>query len=108
MAFKHNENKLRRLYSINVLPDLANPEQPELNEKQSYLEFPYEVKFSMDGVFLAVTQLTGGVKLVKMPPVLNPLEKDQSQADGMPAVGSRDSNSKPVTAQKNQPPERMS
>ena len=55
LAFKHNENKLRRLYSINVLPDLANPEQPELNEKQSYLEFPYEVKFSMDGVFLAVT-----------------------------------------------------
>lgn len=61
----------------------------------------------MDGVFLAVTQLTGAVKLVKMPSVLNPLEKDQSQAD-LPAVGSRDSNSKPVTAQKNQPPERMS
>lgn len=63
----------------------------------------------MDGVFLAVTQLTGAVKLVKMPPVLNPLEKDQSQAD-LPAVGSRDSNSnsKPVTAQKNQAPERLS
>ena len=44
-----------------------------------------------------------------MPPVLNPLEKDQSQAD-LPGVGSRDSasNSKPVTAQKNMPPERMS
>ena len=33
LAFKHNENKLRRLYSLNVMPDLPNPETPEQNEK---------------------------------------------------------------------------
>ena len=32
LAFKHNENKLRRLYSINVMPELANPDAPETNE----------------------------------------------------------------------------
>ena len=41
LAFKHNENKLRRLYSLNLLPELENPEQPELNTRQSYLDFPY-------------------------------------------------------------------
>ena len=60
----------------------------------------------MDGVFLAVTQLTGAVKLIKMPAVLNPLEAEKTQA-GIP--GSRDSaNNKPVTAGKNMAPERMS
>jgi hypothetical protein len=41
---------------------------------------------SLDGVFLAVTQLTGAVKLIKMPPVLNPLdnEKDKSPAEILP------------------------
>ena len=106
LAFKHNENKLRRLYSLNLLPELANPEQPELNEKQSYLEFPYEVKLSMDGVFLAVTLLTGAVKLIKMPPVLNPLEADKSTGE-LP-LGSRDSKEKPVTAAKSNAPERLS
>ena len=78
LAFKHNENKLRRLYSVNLMPDLANPEQPELNERQSYRSFPFECKLSMDGVFLAVTMLTGEVKLLKMPPVLNPLEAEKA------------------------------
>ena len=78
LSFKHNENRLRRLYSINLLPNLANPEQPELNEDQTYLEFPYQVKLSMDGVFLAVTLMNGAVKLIKMPPVLNPLESDKT------------------------------
>lgn len=32
LAFKHNENKLRRLYSFNILPELANPDAPETNE----------------------------------------------------------------------------
>ena len=85
LAFKHNENKLRRLYSLNLLPDLPNPEQPELNEKQGYLDFPYQAKLSMDGVFLAVTLLTGAVKLIKMPPVLNPLDPEKNApgtADG--------------------------
>ena len=34
LIFKHNENKLRRLYSLNILPELENPDQPELNPKQ--------------------------------------------------------------------------
>ena len=106
LVFKHNENKIRRLYSLNLLPELLNPEQPELNEKQSYLDFPYTVKLSMDGVFLAVTQLTGAVKLIKMPAVLNPLDadKEKAPADGVGANGvgaSRDSGpptGKPGTA----------
>mmetsp|Transcript_27083 Transcript_27083/g.33616 ORF Transcript_27083/g.33616 Transcript_27083/m.33616 type:complete len:119 (+) Transcript_27083:522-878(+) len=87
LAFKHNENKLRRLYSLNVMPELANPECPEQNEKQTYHEFPYAVKMSMDGVFLSVTLMNGAVKLIKMPPVLNPLEGDQ-KASELPPLGS--------------------
>lgn len=97
LAFKHNENRLRRLYSVNLLPDLANPEQPELNEDQSYLDFPYQVKMSLDGVFLAVTQLTGAVKLLRMPPVLNPLDADKTPPAGADNPGSRDSMNKPPT-----------
>ena len=79
LIFKHNENKIRRLYSLNTLPELPNPEQPEMNDKQSYLDFPYVVKLSLDGVFLAVTQLTGAVKLIKIPPVLNPLDNEKDK-----------------------------
>lgn len=87
LAFKHNENKLRRLYSLNVMPELANPETPEINERQTYHEFPSAVKLSMDGVFLSVTLMNGAVKLIKMPPVLNPLE-GESKAQEIPPVGS--------------------
>ena len=55
IIFKHNENKLRQLYTVNILPDLQNPEKPELNAGQTYQDFPFEVKLSLDGVFLAVT-----------------------------------------------------
>ena len=91
LAFKHNDNKLRRLYSVNVLPELANPTNPELNDKQTYLEFPYSVKLSMDGVFLAVTLMNGAVKLLKMPPVLNPLEADKVAEPATLNVGSTQS-----------------
>ena len=107
LSFKHNENRLRRLYSINLLPNLANPEQPELNEDQTYLEFPYQVKLSMDGVFLAVTLMNGAVKLIKMPPVLNPLESDKTGTD---VPGTRDSQGKipPNSGGKGSIPERTS
>lgn len=95
LGFKHNENKLRRLYSINVMPDLPNPETPELNERQTYHEFPYAVKLSMDGVFLTVTLVNGAVKLLRMPPVLNPLEPESKGSQDMPQVGSSQSQSKP-------------
>ena len=31
VIFKHNENKMRQLYTINILPELQNPEKPEDN-----------------------------------------------------------------------------
>lgn len=52
---------------------------------------------SLDGVFLAVTLLTGAVKLIKMPPVLNPLDADKTPAQGADIPGSRDSVTKPPT-----------
>lgn len=56
------------------MPDLQNPENPELNSEQKYSKFPFEVKLSLDCVFMAVTLANGEVKLIKMPPILNPLE----------------------------------
>jgi hypothetical protein len=35
-----------------------------------------EVKFSLEGEFLAVTMFTGEVKLLKMPAIICPLEDD--------------------------------
>ena len=32
VAFKHNENKFHHFYSINMCPDLENPESLETNE----------------------------------------------------------------------------
>ena len=61
LAFKHQDCKLRCLYSLNLIPDLANPETPELNADQSYLNFPAEVKLSLDCAFLAVTLASGEV-----------------------------------------------
>jgi hypothetical protein len=55
LIFKHSENKLRQLYTVNILPELLTPEAPEQNAGQTYTEFPFELKFSVDGVFLAVT-----------------------------------------------------
>ena len=57
-----------------MCPGLANQAEPELNEKQSYSKFPYEVKLSMDCVFLSVTLADGEVKVLKMPPILSPME----------------------------------
>lgn len=84
LVFKHNENKLRVLYTINLCPELANPERPELNPNQSYKDMPFKVKLSVDAVFLAVTMLNGAVNLLKMPPILNPLNPEQTiNSDGV-------------------------
>ncbi len=74
MVFKHSDCKFKHLYSLNCVPELANPETPELNVDQKYTKFPYEVKLSLDCVFLAVTLASGEVKIIKMPPILSPLE----------------------------------
>ena len=31
IVFKHNENKMRQLYKINMCPNIENPEKPESN-----------------------------------------------------------------------------
>lgn len=33
VVFKHSDCKFKHMYSFNMCPDLANPENPELNEK---------------------------------------------------------------------------
>lgn len=87
LIFKHNENKLRVLYTINVCPELNNPEHPEMNPNQSYKDLPGKVKLSVDAVFLAVTMLNGAVNLLKMPPILNPLNPEQTfNQDSTPAT----------------------
>jgi len=73
VCFKHNENKLYHLYSLNTCPELENPDQLELNEGQTYLMLPSEVKMSVDGEFLTVTSFDGSVKLIQMPPVFDPM-----------------------------------
>lgn len=74
LIFKHNENKFKQMYNIQGLcPTVANQEDPEATAGQTYDEFPFQVKFSLEGSFLAVTLFTGEVKLLKMPPILNPL-----------------------------------
>jgi hypothetical protein len=56
------------------VPELLNPETPELNSEQKYSKFPFEVKLSLDCVFMAVTLANGEVKIIKMPPILSPLD----------------------------------
>ena len=73
VVFKHSDCKFKHVYSFNMCPELANPETPELNDKQTYARFPYEVKLSVDCVFLAVVLCNGEVKLLKMPQIFNPL-----------------------------------
>ena len=48
LAFKHNENKLQLLYNLNASPNLANPDNLEMNPDQTYLDLPCEVKLSLD------------------------------------------------------------
>lgn len=76
LIFKHNESKMRLLYKINVCPHLPNPDSLETNPDQSYLELPAETKLSLDGLFLTVISFGGEVKLLKMPPILNPLKEE--------------------------------
>ena len=103
VVFKHNDNVMKQMYTINILPDLANPDKPESNADQTYRDFPFEVKLSLDGVFLAVTQMTGDVKVIKMPPILNPLDKHDNPAGGdaaeKPAESKGGAGTKPTSKQ---------
>lgn len=76
IVFKHNENKMYQIYNINTCPDLENPQNPEKNEKQTYTILPCNSSFSLDGEFLQVTSFDGRVRVVKMPPIIDPLPID--------------------------------
>jgi len=67
LCFKHNENKFHHFYSLNMCPELENPDNLEANEGQKYLMLPAEVKLSLEFEFLAVTAFDGSVKVIKMP-----------------------------------------
>ena len=74
LVFKHNENKLKSLYSINVCAALENPDKLEMNEGQTYTMLPSEVKFSLDAEFLSVICFDGSVKVLKMPAIIDPMQ----------------------------------
>ena len=73
VVFKNNENKFRHLYSINMLPEVENLDALEENEGQTYDQLPASVTLSLDCEFLSVTTFNGTVKIIKMPPVLDPI-----------------------------------
>lgn len=76
VVFKNNENKFRHLYSINMLPEVENADALEENEGQSYDLLPASVTLSLDCEFLSVTTYNGTVKIIKMPPVLDPIQNE--------------------------------
>jgi len=80
IVFKHNENKLYNIYSLNVCPELENPDLLEKNDKQSYLVLPHSSKISLDGEFMQVTFFNGRIKLMKLPPILDPIQNEKTQA----------------------------
>ena len=61
LIFKHNENKIRLLYTINTLPAFEHPYAPESVDEVDYKNFPIEAKYSLDGIFMAVTIQNGSI-----------------------------------------------
>jgi len=54
VAFKHSENKLFHLYTLNL-----NSENTGTDPTASYLDLPHSVKLSKDGLFMTVTFYNG-------------------------------------------------
>ena len=79
LVFKHSENKLYHLYSLNTCPHLPNPESLDTNPDQSYLELPCEVKLSYEFGFMSITSFGGEVRVVKLPAVINPNRESDDQ-----------------------------
>lgn len=72
------------------MPELPNPEHPEMNPNQSYKDFPCKLKLSLDFVFLSIVTCAGAVHLLKMPPILNPLNPEQTfNEDKAPPTGDK-------------------
>ena len=79
LVFKHNDNKFKLLYTVTgICSNIENEEKPETTPKQSYKEFPMEANISSECSFLTVTMFTGEVKVLKMPPILNPLKDENA------------------------------
>lgn len=83
-CFKNNENKLVHIYSLNTCPSLSNPDNLEMNPDQIYLDLPCETSISLDCVFMTVTSFSGEVKVLKLPPIINPFRGEDSHAQGQP------------------------
>lgn len=79
VVFKHNENKLYRIFSINNCTELENPENLEQNPNQTYHVLPSNTSLSMDGEFLQITSFDGRVRVLKMPPIIDPISSDKHQ-----------------------------
>ena len=77
ICFKHNENKLYNLYTLNTCPDLENAECLEQNPKQTYTMLPHSAKISLDGEFLSINSFDGRVRIVKMPPIIDPIQNEK-------------------------------
>jgi len=60
IAFKHSENKLFHLYTLNF-----NTQNPGTEPTASYLDLPHSVKLSKDALFMTVTSYNGEVKFFK-------------------------------------------
>jgi hypothetical protein len=94
VCFKHNENKFHSLYTFNINPKLENSDTLEQNDGQTYLELPAEVKFSLDAEFLAVTTFDGAVQLLRMPPVIDPMQAEVAAKATTPGQDSQMEGSK--------------
>jgi hypothetical protein len=71
LCFKHSENKLFHLYTLNFCPPLEN-EDPE----RSYLDLPSECKMSKDCHFMTITTYGGEIKFMKMVPMVDAFKGD--------------------------------
>ncbi len=87
LVFKHSENKLYHIYSLNTCPHLPNPESLDTNPEQSYLDLPCEVKLSYEFGFMSITTFGGEVRVVKLPAIINPnRESDEQPVANAPPV----------------------
>lgn len=75
LAFRHSENKLHHVYSVNTCTDIPTDKLEEIEtvEDIKYNKMPAEVQLSPDAEFMAITTFDGEVKVIKMPPVFDPI-----------------------------------
>jgi hypothetical protein len=85
VVYRHSENKFHHVYSINTCPDIPvdKLEEIETVENISYAKLPAEVQFSADGEFIAVTTFDGEVKVIKMPPIFDPINLEPPKDAGI-------------------------